>query len=203
MFHKTRKSLSVWFRAIFEFVSRKHGYDAWNLVRLLGLSYPTAWTWLHKIRDVLCRPGRSPLQTAVEVDESYVGGPEPGAIGRNRGERKVLVVGAVEIRGAGCGRVRLSPAETASADDLQPFVANNIEEGALVNTDGWGGYTHLDAVYDHTITVIGKDSSKASVMFPRIHRVFSLFKAPPPRHLSRFVEQEVGFSLLRGVHLPV
>jgi hypothetical protein len=40
-----------------------------------------------------------------------------------------------------------------------------------VNTDGWGGYTHLDGVYDPTIiTVIGKDTSKASVMFPRIHR---------------------------------
>jgi hypothetical protein len=53
---------------------------------------------------------------------------EPGAIGRSRGERKVLVVGAVEVLGAGCGRVRLSPAETANADDLQPFVADNVRK---------------------------------------------------------------------------
>lgn len=177
MFHRSRTPLRVWFRAIFEFVSRKHGCNAMDLVRLLGVSYPTAWTWLHKIRDVLVRRERSPLTGQVEADESYVGGPEPGVTGRARGEKKVLIVGAVEVRGEGCGRVRLAPSESAGAEHLQPFLVENVAEGATVETDGWDGYNHLEeGGYEHKVTVIGPDSSQASSLFPNIHRVFSLFK---------------------------
>ena len=50
MFHGTRKPLSLWFRAVFEFISRKHGCNAMDLERLLGLSRKIAWAWLHKIQ---------------------------------------------------------------------------------------------------------------------------------------------------------
>jgi transposase-like protein len=176
MFHGSRTPLKLWFRAIFEFISRKHGCNAMDLVRLLGVSYPTAWTWLHKIRDVLMRRERDPLRGRVEADETYVGGPEPGTHGRGRGENKVLVAGAVEVKGEGCGRVRLAPAQSAGADDIQPFLVDAVEEGAIVHTDGWGAYSHLDEGYDHRITVIGDDPKEASKVFPRIHRVFALFK---------------------------
>lgn len=175
MFHRSQKPLTVWFRAIFEFVSRKHGCNAMDLVRLLGLSYPTAWTWLHKIRDVLVRRERGPLLGEVEVDESYIGGPEPGVLGRARGEKKVLIAGAVEVKGEGCGRVRLAPCASAGSEHLQPFVVDSIEEGANVHTDGWNGYSNLDEGYEHKVTVIGPDSSRASQLFPRVHRMFSLF----------------------------
>lgn len=176
MFHKTRTPLKLWFRAIFEFVSAKHGCSALHLSRILGLNYETAWTWLHKIRDVFVRPGREQLDGPVEADETYVGGPEPGCFGRARGENKLLIAGAVEVRGKGCGRSRLRPVDDAGAEALQTFVADVVKEGAVVRTDGLLAYKGLKAVFNHKARVIGKDPKRAAKLFPNIHRVFALFK---------------------------
>jgi transposase-like protein len=175
MFHKTRKPLRLWFLAIFEFVSRKHGCNAMDLQRLLGLSRLTAWTWLHKIRDVMVTEGRALLDGTVEVDETYIGGPEAGVSGRALGEKKHLIAGAVEIRGKGCGRVRLSPVASANAEDLQTWLSDEVKEGARVHSDGWGGYKGLEHVYGHDVEIVG-DPKTASVKFPHVHRVFSLFQ---------------------------
>ncbi len=176
MFHGTRKPLRMWFRAIFEFVSRKHGCNAMDIMRLLGLSYQTSWEWLHKIRDVFVRKGREPLKGDVEADETYVGGPEEGVRGRSLGEKKILVFGAVEVVGGHCGRARLAPVEAASAEHLQTALSDVVEEGADVKTDDWSGYSGLQNAYRHRVETIGRDSKQASRMFPYIHRVFSLFK---------------------------
>jgi hypothetical protein len=44
-------------------------------------SIQTAWAMLHRYRSVMVRPGRDRLRSDVEVDESYLGGPEPGVPG--------------------------------------------------------------------------------------------------------------------------
>lgn len=88
MFHRTRKPLRLWFLAVFEFVSRKHGCNAMDLQRLLGLSRQTAWTWLHKIRDVMVTAGRTQLGEVVEVDETYIRGPEEGVWADGRGAKR-------------------------------------------------------------------------------------------------------------------
>ena len=62
IFQGTRIPMSVWFRAIWWVVSQKNGASALGLQRVLGLgSYRTAWTWLHKLRRAMVRPGREHL----------------------------------------------------------------------------------------------------------------------------------------------
>ena len=59
IFQDTRTPLPVWFRAIWWVVSQKNGASALGMQRILGLgSYRTAWTWLHKLRRAMVRPGR-------------------------------------------------------------------------------------------------------------------------------------------------
>ena len=83
IFEQTKTSLSKWFLAIFLFTSSKGGISAAELKRQLGFgSDQTGWSWLHKLRRAMVVPGRQPLTGTVEVDESYVGGPEPGKRGR-------------------------------------------------------------------------------------------------------------------------
>jgi hypothetical protein len=179
MFHRLRSPLHLWFRAIFEFVAAKSGCNACHLSRVLGLSYPTAWKWLHKIRDVFRRPERTPLEGPVEADETSGGGPAPGCFGRSCGENQWLVAGAVEVRdrgrGPGCGRVRLASIDDARMATLQPFLETAIAKGARVYTDAFNGYLGLDAEYDHRVRTI-RDPKKAAQKFPCIHRVFALFK---------------------------
>ncbi len=77
IFQDTRKPLTLWFRAAWWVTTQKGGASALELQRVLGLgSYVTAWTWLHKFRRAMVRPGIGVGR--VEVDETYVGGVEEG-----------------------------------------------------------------------------------------------------------------------------
>ena len=82
IFDKTRTPLTVWFHACWLFATAKDGISAQHLQRVLEISsYQTAWAMLHRLRSALVRPGRDRLSGTVEVDETYIGGEEPGLRG--------------------------------------------------------------------------------------------------------------------------
>ena len=177
IFEGTRIALPVWFRAIWWVTSQKTGVSAMGLQRILGLgSYETAWTWLHKLRRAMVRPGRDRLGGRVEVDETYVGGLEEGVQGRKT-HTKALVVVAAQEDGKGIGRIRMRRVRDASAASLLPFVLESVEPGSVVHTDGWDGYVGLEARgYGHEVTVLRGRKESASELLPRVHRVVSLLK---------------------------
>jgi len=199
IFQDTRKPLVLWFRAIWWVTAQKNGASALGLQRILGLgSYFTAWTWLHKLRRAMVRPGRDRLQGRVEVDETYVGGLEEGKRGR-RAETKALIAVACEEDGRGTGRIRLRRILDASALSLQTFIREVIQPGSVVHTDGWEGYTGLEARgYQHEVTVLRSSRQSASELLPRVHRVASLLKrwllgthqgAVSVRHLDYYLDE--------------
>src|SRR5680860_1376623 len=80
---RTQRPLSSWFAAAWFVTSQKQGLSALGLQSALGLgSYQTAWMMLHRFRVAMVRPDRERLTGRVEVDESYVGGHEDWARGR-------------------------------------------------------------------------------------------------------------------------
>jgi len=98
IFDRTRTPLTVWFTACWLFATGKDGISALSLKRTLEIgSYQTAWTLLHRLRSVLVRPGRDRLVGRVEVDETYIGGEEPGLAGGRARGKKVLTGIAVEV----------------------------------------------------------------------------------------------------------
>jgi hypothetical protein len=116
--------------------TQKNGASALGLQRVLGLkSYETAWTWLHKLRRAMVRPGRDLLAGRVEVDECYVGGLEEGLPGRLNIEKALVVVAAQED-GLGIGRIRMRQIVDASAQSLVPFVQDSVEPGASSTPTG-------------------------------------------------------------------
>jgi hypothetical protein len=59
VFQDTRKPLVVWFGAMSWVTTQKNGASALGLQGVLGLGcYRTAWTWLHRLRRAMVRPGR-------------------------------------------------------------------------------------------------------------------------------------------------
>jgi transposase-like protein len=170
--HRTRTPLTYWFWAAYLVATHTPGLSALQLQRQLGIKrYETAWTILQKLRRAMVRPDRDLLRGKVEVDEAYVGGPEPGLRGGRQIRHKALVVAAVEIRGKGSGRVRLRVVPDASASSLSGFVKANVAPGATVKTDAWAGYAPLRSMgYRHEARTQG-DASRAGVILPRVHRV--------------------------------
>ena len=175
--HRTRMPLTLWFWAAYLVTTHTPGLSALQLQRQLGISsYETAWAILQKLRRAMVRPDRERLKDKVEVDETYIGGPEAGLKGGRQLVDKALVVAAVEVRGRASGRVRLQMVSDASAPSLTGFVAANVEPGAIVVTDGWGAYAPLRGIgYRHRPKTQG-DPERAVKILPRVHRVFGNLK---------------------------
>lgn len=179
VFQDTRKPLVLWFRAIWLLTSQKHGVSAANIQQVLGFgSYQTAWTWLHKLRRAMVRPGRDKLHGTVEMDETFVGGEDR----KHKGAwlvRKSLVAIAAEEDGPGIGRIRMATIPTASRKHLHRFARESAVAGSIIHTDGAQAYEGLSKLgYTHRRTVLQgrEDKNAASKLLPRVHRVASLLK---------------------------
>jgi ISXO2-like transposase domain/Transposase zinc-ribbon domain len=206
IFAQTKTGLARWFLAIWLVTSSKGGISAMELQRQMGFgSYQTAWSWLHKIRKAMVRPGRAPLADRVEADETLVGGARPGKRGRGAAG-KTVVAGAVESgrgkgRGRRLGRLRLQSLADASAARLQGFLDTNTTKPVTVATDGWVGYRDLASRgYGHEPVTLSTSWGDASLRLPAIHLVFSLAKrwllgthhgAVRPNHLQAYLDDYV------------
>jgi transposase-like protein len=176
IFAGTRKPLPQWFQAIWHVTNQKHGVSALGLQRALGLgSYHTAWTWLHKLRRAMVRPGRDRLSGRVQVDETFIGGVHAGDPGRGAAGKSLVLVAAEEVNTDQIGRIRLLQIEDASMSTLHQAITQSVEEQSLVCTDGWRGYNELEAIgYSHE--VVRSESEVGEQLLPLAHRVASLLK---------------------------
>jgi transposase-like protein len=177
IFDRTRTPLTVWFTACWQFAAAKDGISALSLQRSLEIgSYQTAWAMLHRLRSGLVRPGRERRTGVVEVDETYMGGEEPGLRGGRAKGTKLLVGIAVERRQPrGLGRCRMAMLPDAKTATLRLFLADHVEEGATVITDGWQPYRQATAGrYVHQRRPVA--GRKANTTLPGVHRVASLAK---------------------------
>jgi len=206
LFDRRRTPLTVWFEACWLFASGKDGMSALSLKRTLEIgSYPTAWAMLHRLRSVLVRPGRDRLTGTVEVDETYIGGEEPGLRGGRARGKKVLVGIAVEVtEPRGFGRCRMQILTDASAATLHPFVSAHVQPGSKVITDGWPGYRGIDKLgYLHeprSQRAARRRGEDIDGLLPGVHRMASLAKrwllgthqgSVEPAHLQSYLDEFV------------
>jgi len=174
IFQDSHLLLGTWFRAMWYVTNQKNGISALGLQRALGLgSYKTAWAILHKLRRAMVRPGRDRLRGVVEVDETYWGGEEPGVAGRGA-EAKALIIVAAQENGKGIGRIRLRRIPDLTRTRLHGFIAEVIEPGSTVRTDGLPAYLGLSG-YVHDRRVQHRQS-EGEYLLSRAHRVVSLLK---------------------------
>ena len=199
--HGSHLPLRTWFLAAWLMATHKNGISARQLWLQLGLgSYKSAWLLVRKLRRAMVDPGREPLAGLVEVDETSIpfrGKDAPA--GRKPGrshEDKLLIAGAVEIRGKGPGRVRLAVIDDYSAATLGGFVAAAIADGGTVVSDGWSGYRRLKDV-KHDPQVVG--ATAAHLVLPWVHRVFAdakrwglgVYHGLRQKHLQAYLDEFV------------
>ena len=90
---------------------------------------------------------REPLHGEVEIDDTWVGGPQPGLRGSRqlKGRKAAIVLVAAEKRGRGSGRIRMAMAANFKQTTMRDFVKRHVKPGATVYTDGLKGFEGLEA----------------------------------------------------------
>lgn len=181
-------------------VNQTGGVSALGLQRVLGFgSYQTAWAWLHKLRRAMV-PTSGQLHGRVEVDESYVGGVEPGVSGRQTMTKSAITI-AVERRGrnAAAGRVRIRRIPNTGREALMDFIQAEIKPGSTIITDGWPTYRNVTKLgYEHEPHVVSGSGKQAHELLPAVHRVSALLKrwllgthqgSVAPSHLDYYLDE--------------
>src|SRR3954454_23819925 len=224
--HGSHLGLRTWFLAAWLMATHANGISARQLWKQLGLgSYKSALVlvrqrrrglapnkspglWARRRRRARVDPAREPLAGLVEVDETslpFRARGEPARPGRSH-EGKLLVAGAVEIRGKGPGRVRLAVIDDYSAVALGAFVAAAVAAGSTVVSDGWPGYRRLKEV-KHDPKVVG--DAPAHTVLPWVHRVFAnakrwalgVYHGLRDKHLQAYLDEFVfRFNRRRTPH---
>lgn len=147
----------------------------------------------------------------IDVDDTYVGGPEEGKRGRTS-EKKSLVVVAIEKHGRAIGRIRLKRVKDVSAERLMNFTRETVEPGTTMHTAGRKGSAGLSAAgYTHRITVIRSGDEQAYEVMPPVHHTASLLKrwrlgtlqgGVQPQHLDT-TSINIRFASTAADHTPV
>jgi transposase len=152
IFHKSSTSLHLWYYAMYLVASTRCGISAKNLERAIGVSYPTAWRMLNKIRNEVMVDDGEPLAGDVEIDEMSVDGkprhPQGTYVGPDRRktgaaklreQSRATVFAAVE-RG---GRVKATVLPSRRGPGLQAQAIEWIDPRSIVYTDEWPAYNQL------------------------------------------------------------
>lgn len=148
VFHRTRTPLTLWFWAAYLMTTDKRGIAALLLQRQLAIRrYETAWLILHKLRRAMVNAAREPLHGEVEIDDTWIGGPQPGLRGSRqlKGRKAAIVLVAVERRGTISGRVRMAVIPDFKQTTMVDFVKRQVAPGSTVYTDGLKGFGDLRA----------------------------------------------------------
>ena len=203
LFDHTRVPLRTWLAAAWYVTNEKTGVAAMSLERALGIASTTAWHLLHKLRVPMDQLDREPLTGEIEVDETYVGGREPGLRGGRAKGKKVLVAVACE-----CGpktsirRIRLAQIPDVTATTLARFITANIAAGSVLLTDDYPAYRAATkhTTYVHKPVSLRATRQVAHIPLPRVHKVASLLKrwllgthqgSVDPHHLDAYLDEFV------------
>ena len=176
IFHKTRKPLRDWFWAIFIVATRTTGSSARQLQHDLDISYPTAWSWCHKIRKTMRdRDTRYALNGIIELDDTYIGGKnKPGKRGRGASGKTAVMV-AVETKSKGCGHVALFQPDAVTSDQASEFLSKRVKETASITSDGFSSYRSISGDFNIDCVPL-KDPQRAIEILPDVHRVIARLK---------------------------
>lgn len=149
IFEDSNISLRKWFMACYIFNAHKKGISSCQLARDIGVSQPTAWFMLQRLRYASNEIFNKQFKGIVEVDEAYLGGSETNrhAKDKKKGEKeKTVVIGLVN---RDTKQVRAIKVPSAEKDFLLPKININVAENSTIITDTYHAYKDLKKHYIH------------------------------------------------------
>ena len=207
IFEDSPISLQKWLPAMWLLANCKNGISSYEIARDIDVTQKSAWFMLQRIR--LAMKNKSVLKLGsggapVEMDETFVGGklknmhkskkPKGSGFSGIAGGAmaKTIVVGMLERK----GRVRAEVVSERTQPTLHALINKNIQYGATLMTDEWGGYkgTNLThGIINHAVEYVN-----GQVHTQGIENFWALLKrslggtyiSVEPFHLDRYVDEQ-------------
>jgi transposase-like protein len=134
LYERSHVPLHKWLFATHLLCSSKKGISSHQLMRMLGVTYRTAWFMSHRIREGMKEQAFSgPLGGAgkvVEADETFIGR-KPGRK-KQRGFRHKLAVMSLVERG---GKVRSFKIDDVNSNSLRKVLVTQVDRKSALMTD--------------------------------------------------------------------
>ena len=201
---RSKIPLRKWAIAIYLCLTSLKSVSSMKLRRDLGVSQPTAWFMLHRIREAWAVDDDDQFDEPVEADETYMGGKrrdmptEKRAAMTSRGtDGKTAVIG---VKDRDTNEVRAEVVTSTDAATIRRFVREHAEPGAALYTDEAAAYrgmpefdheaiNHGVGEYVHGMAHVNGIESFWS-MLKRAHK--GTFHKLSPKHLQRYVSEFAG-----------
>lgn len=180
IFHRSHLDLTLWFLSIYLFAQDKGGASASRLAKQVGMSYPTAWFVLQRLRVAMqTRDENLTLAGYIELDEAFFGGRTKSK--RNRkppSTNKKMVLVLVESEGIQAGNLVMKVVESAQYDHLKQIIQQKVESepgGQWFRSDAWGAH-HVVIQFGHRIKMSFIPASEQDRELPCVSLAVSLAK---------------------------
>jgi transposase-like protein len=199
VFEDSKVPLSKWLTAVYLLCSSKKGMSSHQLHRTLGVTYKTAWSMTHRIREAMKDDSGNLLGGAgtsgiVEADETYFGKTEGQGKGGHLG-KKQKVVALVERK----GRVRAFHVPSVNTETLKPILEGQIAKTARLMTDTAPVYSKIGQSFasHETVNYLAKEYARGDVTTNSAEGFFGVLKLGiggvyqhvSAEHLNRYVTE--------------
>ena len=137
IFHKSKVPLTKWFLGAYLVANDKRGIAATTLAQHLGVSYPTAWLMLNKLRKAMSeRNSIYKLNEKVQVDEFYLGGISHGTGKQGRGTDQTTVMIGVSLAGGAPIHCFMEVIDDTTTETMLDVLERRVSPQITLETDG-------------------------------------------------------------------
>ena len=207
---RSKIPLRKWAIAIYLCLTNLKSVSSMKLQRDIGVSQPTAWFMLHRIRQAWAVEHDDQFDGPVEVDETYFGGKRKNMskakrkelAGTGRGTTsKTAVVG---MKDRDSNKVTAKVVADTDARTLQGFVSEHAAPDAKVYTDDAAAYKGMSFEHESVRHSVGEYVNGMAhtngiesfwSMLKRAHK--GTFHKISPKHLDRYVQEFAGKHNIR------
>ena len=197
-----------WAIAIYLCLTSLKSVSSMKLHRDIGVSQPTAWFMLHRIREAWAAENDHPFGGPVEFDDTYVGGKRRNKSNAERkeaaGRGPVDMTAVAGAKDRATNQVSAKVVPDTGKATLQGFVADNAKPDATVFTDdaaAYEGISNPHATVQHSASEYVRGIAHTNgiesfwSMLKRAHK--GTFHKISPKHLQRYVCEFAGKHNIR------